>query len=114
MFPDDELSSPVEEYYPPEETNAELPNPGEVEEEEEDSDDDFCILEHPDKEPEGLSHEVIIKRLIDEQVSVVENHFTVPVRILRRGCVLCSRTNSFCFAQFPRVTLLNCTRGKMS
>ena len=82
MFPDDELSSPVEEYYPSEETNAELPNPGEVEEEEEDSDDDFCILEHPDKEPEGLSHEVIIKRLIDEQVSVVDNHFTVPVRIL--------------------------------
>lgn len=79
LFPDDELSSPVEEYYPPEETNAELPNPGEVEEEEEDSDDDFCILEHPDKEPEGLSHEVIIKRLIDEQISVVDNHFTVPL-----------------------------------
>lgn len=114
LFPDDELSSPVEEYYPPEETNAELPNPGEVEEEEEDSDDDFCILEHPDKEPEGLSHEVIIKRLIDEQVSIVDNHFTVPVRILRRGCVLCSWINSFCFALFPRVTLLNCTWGRMS
>ena len=113
LFPDDELSSPVEEYYPPEETNAELPNPGEVEEEEEDSDDDFCILEHPDKEPEGLSHEVIIKRLIDEQVSIVDNHFTVPVRILWRGCVLCSWTSSFCFALFPRVTLLNCTWGKM-
>lgn len=79
LFPDDELSSPVEEYYPPEDTNVEPANPGDADEEEEDSDDDFCILEHPDKEPEGLSHEVIIKRLTDEQVGIVDNHFTVPL-----------------------------------
>lgn len=69
----------MEEYYPPEDTNVEPANPGDADEEEEDSDDDFCILEHPDKEPEGLSHEVIIKRLTDEQVGIVDNHFTVPV-----------------------------------
>ncbi|XP_020613758.1 autophagy-related protein 2 homolog A-like [Orbicella faveolata] len=77
LFPDDELASPVEEHFPPEDTGVELANPGESDEE--DSDDDFCILEHPDKEPEGLSHEVIIKCLTDEQVNIVENHFTVPI-----------------------------------
>ena len=81
LFPDDELASPVEEYFPPEDTGVELANPGESDEEEEDSDEDFCILEHPDKEPEGLSHEVIIKCLADEQINIVENHFTVLVRI---------------------------------
>ena len=81
LFPDDELASPVEEHFPPEDTGVQLANPGESDDDEEDSDDDFCILEHPDKEPEGLSHEVIIKCLTDEQVNIVENHFTVPVSI---------------------------------
>ena len=81
LFPDDELASPVEEHFPPEDTGIQLANPGESDDEEEDSDDDFCILEHPDREPEGLSHEVIIKCLTDEQVNIVENHFTVPVSI---------------------------------
>ena len=79
LFPDDELGTLVEEHFPPEDTNVEVPNPGESDEEEDESDDDFCILEHPDKEPEGLSHEVIIKCLTNEQVNIVENHFTVPV-----------------------------------
>lgn len=81
LFPDDELSSAVEDYFPAEDNSADLGTPGETEEDEEDSDDDFCILEHPDKEPEGLTHEVIIKCLTDEQVNIVENHFTVPVSI---------------------------------
>ena len=81
MFPDDELlANAVEDYYPAEDnSHASLGIPGETEDEEDDSDDDFCILEHPDKEPEGLSHEVIIKSLTDEPVSIMENHFTVPV-----------------------------------
>ena len=81
MFPDDELlADAVEDYYPAEDnSHASLGIPGEPEDEEDDSDDDFCILEHPDKEPEGLSHEVIIKCLTDEAVSIKENHFTVPV-----------------------------------
>ena len=81
MFPDDELlANAVEDYYPAEDnSHASLGIPGEPEAEEDDSDDDFCILEHPDKEPEGLSHEVIIKCLTDEAVSIKENHFTVPV-----------------------------------
>lgn len=81
MFPDDELlANAVEDYYPAEDSShASLGIPGEPEDEEDDSDDDFCILEHPDKEPEGLSHEVIIKRLTDGPVSIMENHFTVPV-----------------------------------
>jgi len=79
LFPDDELSSAVEDYFPAEDNSADLGTPGETEEDEEDSDDDFCILEHPDKEPEGLTHEVIIKCLTDEQVNIVENHFTVPI-----------------------------------
>jgi len=86
LFPDDELASPVEEHFPPEDTGVELANPGESDEE--DSDDDFCILEHPDKEPEGLSHEVIIKCLTDEQVNIVENHFTVPVSSYKVGTVI--------------------------
>ena len=81
LFPDDELASAIEDYFAPEDQSADLGIPGEEDEDEEDSDDDFCILEHPDKEPEGLSHEVIIKCLTDEQVSIVENHFAVPVGI---------------------------------
>ncbi|KAJ7388218.1 Autophagy protein, partial [Desmophyllum pertusum] len=68
LFPDDELGGA-----------RGVGKSGESDEEEEDSDDDFCILEHPDKEPEGLSHEVIVKCLTDEQVNIVENHFTVPI-----------------------------------
>ena len=79
LFPDDDLASAIEDYFPAEDNNADLGTPGKAEDDEEDSDDDFCILEHPDKEPEGLSHEVIIKCLTDEQVSIVDNHFTVPV-----------------------------------
>lgn len=76
------MADAVEDYFSPEDDSADLHagNAGE-EEDEEDSDDDFCILEHPDKEPEGLSHEVIIKSLTDQQVRIVENHFTVPVSI---------------------------------
>ena len=86
MFPDDELlANAVEDYYPAEDnSHASLGIPGETEDEEDDSDDDFCILEHPDKEPEGLSHEVIIKSLTDEPVSIMENHFTVPVSNISR------------------------------
>ena len=86
MFPDDELlANAVEDYYPAEDnSHASLGIPGEPEDEEDDSDDDFCILEHPDKEPEGLSHEVIIKCLTDEPVSIMENHFTVPVSSISR------------------------------
>lgn len=82
LFPDDEISSAVEDYFPAEDNSPEIHIGNPVQEEEEgfdDSDDDFCILEHPDKEPEDLSHEVIIKSLIDEQVNIVENHFTVPI-----------------------------------
>lgn len=104
LFPDDELSSLVEEYYPPEDANAESPNSGEVDEEEEDSDDDFCILEHPDKEPEGLSHEVIIKLLTDEQVNIADNHFTVP---LGPSDQLCAPSN------FPPAVFC-CTLKEMS
>ena len=81
LFPDDEVGTLVEDHFPPEDTNVELAIPGESGEEEEDSDDDFCILEHPDREPEGLSHEVIIKCLTGEQINIVENHFTVPVSL---------------------------------
>lgn len=86
MFPDDELlANAVQDYYPAEDnSHASLGIPGEPEDEEDDSDDDFCILEHPDKEPEGLSHEVIIKCLTDEPVSIKENHFTVPVSNISR------------------------------
>ena len=88
LFPDDEMSSAVEDYFPAEDNSPDIHvgNPVQEKEEEkeefDDSDDDFCILEHPDKEPEDLSHEVIIKSLIDEQVNIVENHFTVPVSSL--------------------------------
>ena len=74
------MADAVEDYFSPEDNSADL-HAGNAEEDEEDSDDDFCILEHPDKEPEGLSNEVIIKSLTDEQVRIVENHFTVPVSI---------------------------------
>lgn len=85
LFPDDEINSAVEDFFPAEDNSPEIHVGNPVQEEEEgfdDSDDDFCILEHPDKEPEDLSHEVIIKSLINEQVNIVENHFTVPVSSL--------------------------------
>ena len=50
------------------------------EEEEGESDDEFCILEHPEKEPEGLTDQVLIRCLAQEQLRLVDNHFAVPVR----------------------------------
>ena len=76
------MLSALEEFSPSPDINpnAHVGNVGqEAEEEEEDSDDDFCILEHPDREPDHLSHEFIIKSLTDQQVNIVENHFSIPV-----------------------------------
>ncbi|XP_029191275.2 LOW QUALITY PROTEIN: autophagy-related protein 2 homolog A-like [Acropora millepora] len=83
LFPDDEMLSALEEFSPSPDINpnAHVGNVGQEgeEEEEEDSDDDFCILEHPDREPDHLSHEVIIKSLTGQQVNIVENHFSIPI-----------------------------------
>ena len=86
LFPDDEMASALEDYAPDADNNprALFGNRGrEDHDEEEDSDDDFCILEHPDKEPDDMSYEVIIKSLTDEKVNIVENHFSIPVRSLK-------------------------------
>ena len=65
--------------FSPEDNTQELEIPGEEEDDNESDDDEFCILEHPDKEPDGMSCEFVIKSLTDEPVSMVENHFSIPV-----------------------------------
>ena len=78
------MASALEDFSPDSDINpkAHVGNVGQEDEEEveeEDSDDGFCILEHPDREPDHLSHEVIIKSLTGQPVNIVENHFSIPV-----------------------------------
>lgn len=74
---------------------------GECEEQttdQEDSEDEFCILEHPDRELEAnLSDEVIIKCLVDEKITIVENHFMMPVSIITSGKFL------LCFGMIGKI-----------
>lgn len=76
------------------------------EEEEEQSDDEFCILEHPDKEPEGLMDQVLINCLVHDEIKLVENHFAVPVSVLYLEAFVVLNAIKFCSICFSVLGLL--------
>ena len=89
LFPDDQQNRVEEQLN---ELNFTENCFGEEEEEEkteqDESDDEFCILEHPEKELEAnLSDEVIIKCLVDDNITIVENHFMMPVSYSSIICI---------------------------